>query len=69
LGIDHFDDARDQWARGVVFATVSPGIAHVFDFPLIEMGHFMLFGIGSESKRIDSIDHFPKVVATLDSVF
>ncbi len=37
FGLGHLDHGADQWARGVVFAAVAPGVAHVFDLRFIQV--------------------------------
>lgn len=69
LGCNHLDYGFDQGARGVVFAAVASGVAHVFDLVLVEVAHFVLFYVGAEAQLVDSIDDFPQVVAALDAVF
>ena len=59
----------NQRARGVIFATIAPGIAHVLDFVLVQMAHLMLLGMRTETEFIDAVDDFPEVVAALNPVF
>jgi hypothetical protein len=69
LRLHHLDDGLDQRARGVVFAAVASGVAHVLDLVLIEAGHFMLFRMGAKFQLINALNHVSQVVATLNLVF
>ena len=62
------DDGADERARGVVFAAVATGIAHVFDLGLVEVRELVLLGLGREAEFVDVVDYFAEVVAALDAV-
>lgn len=67
-GGHHLDDGGDQRTGGVVFAAISPGVAHILDLVLVQVAHLVLLGVGAEAQLVDAVDHFPQVVATLDAV-
>jgi|GEM_PF-686144 len=63
------DDGSNERARGVVFAAVAPGVAHVFDLGFVEVREFVLLGLGREAEFVDVVDDLAQVVAALDAVF
>ena len=62
------DDGADERARGVIFAAVAPGIAHVFDLGFVEVREFMLLCLGRKAEFVDVVDDLSQVVAALDAV-
>jgi hypothetical protein len=68
LGLDRLDDGADERARGVILAAVPAGVAHIPDLGFVEMGHLVLFVLGSEAEFVDMIDDLAQVVAALDLV-
>ena len=69
LWVHDLNDGTNQRARGVVFAAVPPGVAHVFDLGFVQVGQFILFRLGLEAQFVDVVDDLPQVVAALDAVF
>ena len=45
-------DGADEGARGVVLATVAPGVAHVFDLGFVEVGELVLLGLRAEAQFV-----------------
>src|SRR4051812_10184017 len=68
LGIHYLDHGADERPRRVVLAAIAPGVAHVLDFGFVEMGEFVLLGLGTEAQLIHVIDYFSKVVPAGDLV-
>ena len=67
-GSDHPDNGGDERARGAVFPAIPPGIAHVLDPGLVEVGQLVLFRLGGEAEFVDGVDDLPEIVAALDAV-
>ncbi|CAK8711032.1 hypothetical protein GMJAKD_00220 [Candidatus Electrothrix aarhusensis] len=65
---DNPDHGSNQGPGRVVFAPVAPGIAHVFDFTLIEMGQLVLFLLGAEAELIHQIQGVPQRIAALEFI-
>jgi hypothetical protein len=68
LRFHHLDHRADQRARGVVFAAVAPGVAHVLDLGFIEVRELVLLGLRTEAQFVDVVDDLAQVVAALDLV-
>ena len=68
LWFDNLDHGANQGARRIVFATVAPGVAHVLDLGLIQMGEFMALLLGAEAQGIHQLQHLAQVVAALEPV-
>ncbi len=67
-GLADPDHCPNQGPGGVIFAPVAPGIAHVFDFTLIEMGKLVLFLLGTEAELIHQIQCIPQGIAALEFI-
>ena len=65
LRIDHGDHGADERARGVVFAAVAPGVAHVLDLRLVEVGELVLLLLGAEAELVDEVEDVAQGVAGL----
>ena len=59
----------NQRTWGVILATVAACIAHVFDFGLIQVAHFVLLLVGSELKGVHQVQDFTEVVPAVNFVF
>ena len=68
LRLDHLDDGADQRTGGVILAAVAPGVAHVPDFGLVEVGQLVLLGLGAEAQLVDVVDDVAQDVAAADLV-
>ena len=68
LRLDDLDDGADERARGVILAAVAPGVAHVFDLGLVEVGKLVLLGLGAEAEFVNVVNDLPQVVAALNLV-
>ena len=66
--VDDLDDGADERAGRVVLAAVAPGVAHVLDLGLVEVGELVLFVLGPELEAVDEVDDLAQVVAALDLV-
>jgi hypothetical protein len=55
--------------RRVVFPTVSPSVAHVFDLGFVEVGELVLLFLRAEAQGVHQLQRIPQAVATLKLVF
>ena len=62
------DDGPNERAQRVILAAIAPGVTHVFDLGLVEVGEFVLLGLGLEAEFVDLVDDLAQVVAALDAV-
>jgi len=59
LGTSHRNHGPNEWARGVVLATVATSVAHVFDLGLVEVGELVLVLAGEEWQGVGVVEDFP----------
>lgn len=69
MGVNHLYDGSDERTRGVILATIAPGIAHFLYFALVEVAHLVLLGMCAKAQLIYQINHSTQVVAILHPVF
>jgi hypothetical protein len=55
--------------RSVVFSSVTPCVAHVFNFSLVKMAHFVFFLMRSKTQLVNEVEHFSQIVTALYAVF
>jgi hypothetical protein len=53
LWLHHLYHGADKWLRCVVLTPVTPGVTHVFDLGLVDMGWLVLFFLRVKTERID----------------
>lgn len=68
MGPGDRDDGADQWARGVVFAAVAPGVAHTLDLLFVERRQLVFFRLRAEAQFIDVVDDLAQIVPAGDLV-
>ena len=62
------NNGADERTSGVILAAVPSRVAHVLDLGFVEVGQFVLLGLGAETQFVDMVDDFAQVVAALDLV-
>jgi hypothetical protein len=68
LGPHHLNHGANQRTGRVILAAVAPGVAHVFDFGLIQVREFVLLFLGAKPQLVDVLQGIPQAVATLKLV-
>ena len=66
---NHFYNGGNERTGSVVFATVSSCITHVFYFVFVQMAHFVLLCMGTETQFVNAVNHFTQIVAALNTFF
>ena len=67
LRFDHLHNGANERARGVIFAAVAPGVAHVLDLGFVEVGQFVFLGLRAEAQFVDMVNDLAQVVAAVES--
>jgi len=62
-GSGHLNHGADQRARRVVLATVAPGVAHVADLRLVQVGELVLLLLRAEAQSVDQLQGIAQAVA------
>ena len=67
-GVNDLDDCADKRTRGVVFSTVTSGVAHTTNLVLIEDGHLVAILRRLEREGVHLIDNLAEVETAIDLV-
>src|SRR5690606_33320914 len=69
LWVYHFYNRSNQRTRCVVFPTVSPCVAHIFDFVFVQVAHFVFLCVSTKTQFINTVYYFTQIVTALYAVF
>ena len=68
FGVNHLDDAANQWTWCVILTAISSCITHALDIALIEHSHFMLILSTLEVEFINHVDDLTHIESGADLV-
>nr|WP_228735911.1 hypothetical protein [Marinobacter sp. LV10MA510-1] len=68
MRVYHLNHGANQWARREVFATVPPGVTHVFNFSFVKVRQLVLLGLGAKAEFVDQFQGIAQAVSAGESV-